>query len=322
MRLYTPTELRNYLTAEMPLIIQSKSVDLQHLSPYTKTLARVMGKNKDWPKPLVLTAYSGCELVLTGNMIKLLIENGYKVYNVRGVLFYRGYKLYEKFVFGETQNRRISDAMGDTVGASLSKLTVNSCYGSTIKSPLKNHSVTVVKNTAELQIKNQNNPYVAHCEQLLKEYCELSKRKCRINYKELLLVGTFILSRSKQRLLEGYLLLKRWIPFSKFCLLYVDTDSMFLGLAEKPDPSIWRMLDELCVNPEDPSWKEEKKKWFVNDSSKKMLDLTRRTPGLLHLENIATEEEGRFVGLNNKVYFMNADEELKMGIRGLQLKNK
>ena len=72
---------------------------------------------------------------------------------------------------------------------------------------------------------------------------EIELAKAQIEHKEPIIVGFFILQYAKLRMLELYYnLFTRFCDANKFEMLEMDTDSLFLALAEK-------QLED-CLRPE------------------------------------------------------------------------
>ena len=112
------------------------------------------------------------------------------------------------------------------------KLPANRSYGYQIKD-WSRHTVTKYLNEEETHAA-LNSKLFERLDRMNNSWYEIELGKAQIEHKEPIIVGFFILQYAKLRMLELYYdFITRFCDVNKFEVLEMDTDSLYLALAEK-----------------------------------------------------------------------------------------
>ena len=107
-----------------PPIIQKKTLNEEHLSPFMKQRYRQEGKS---PSETVIQTYNGQGILLMTNYAKLLLDRGIKITNVTRVVQYQPGNALSPFVATVKRMRIEATLEGDDLKATTAKLVGNSC---------------------------------------------------------------------------------------------------------------------------------------------------------------------------------------------------
>ena len=151
-------------------------------------------------------------------------------------------KCFNSFVEAAVDARRKSDQnFNSSVVAETMKLLANSSHGYQIMDQSR-HTVTRYLSDEKTHAAN-NKKLFKRLDHMNNSLYEVEIAKAEVEHKEPIIVGFFILQYAKLRMLELYYnLFTKFCDVTKFEELEMDTDSLYLALAEKE-------LED-CIGPE------------------------------------------------------------------------
>ena len=142
-------------------------------------------------------------------------------------------KCFNRFVQSAVDARRQSDENSNSsVVAETMKLLANSSYGYQIMDRSRHSVTTYLSDDSTHAAKNSK--LFKKPDHVKNSFYELELAKAQIEHKEPIIVGFFILQYAKLRMLELYYnFFTRFCDVNKFEEVEIDTDSLYLALAEK-----------------------------------------------------------------------------------------
>lgn len=174
----------------------------------------------------------------------------------------------------------------------------------------------------------------SHMTELSDDHLEVERQKSRIRLDCPITVGMFVLDYAKLKMLSFYYdFLLKYIDFSKFCVVQMDTDSLYMGLATSnlltsvseckraqfiQEYEKW-MAREYC-----DSHKSEfflagftGSTWVPNHCCYQAAKFASRTPGLFHIEYHGDS----IVALASKCYYCSGGSAPKISSKGISKKH-
>ena len=317
--IHIPERLRNEF-ANFPPIFKNVEVSRDDIGDEMKQHA-IQNKLLTKPRKMLISSFfqvNGCFIT---PLIQFLAKKGAYVTRVYRFIEYIPVKCFKGFVQTAVDARRAGDDNSDSVVmAETMKLLANSSYGYQIMNREK-HRSTHYANDSNVDAYINKKTFYSYST-VADDVYEVTNYKGKVDHKEPIAVGFFILQYAKLRMLELYYnFLVEYCDTSLFEEIEMDTDSLYLAMAR---PSI---VD--CIRP------NMLEKWnfhrardcrddFEADAVANFLPRTccdrhkkydKRTQGLFKTEFKATE----MVALCSKTYCcMNADtSEVKFSSKGL-----
>ena len=166
-------------------------------------------------------------------LFNFYMELGLQCTKVYRFVQYLPRKCFSKFVQSVIDARREGDEnpLSGVVAETL-KLLGNSSYGYQIMDRSR-HTITKYLNDEKTH-KAINEPLFKRLNTVQKDLYEIELQKSTIEHKEPIIVGFFILQFAKLRMLELYYnIFDKFCDVNKFEELEMDTDSLYLALAEE-----------------------------------------------------------------------------------------
>ena len=196
------------------------------------------------PRKMLISSFSLQNGTLITPLLLIYLQLGLVVTKIHRFVEYTPKKCFNGFVQSAVDARRQGDENpNSSVVAETVKLLANSSYGYQIMNRSR-HTVTKYladeKTHAAIDIESKLFKKLDHVNNSL---YEVELAKAQIEHKEPIIVGFFILRYAKLRTLELYYnFSSRLCDVNKFEELEMDTDSLYLALAEKE-------LED-CIRPE------------------------------------------------------------------------
>lgn len=154
---------------------------------------------------------------------------------------------------------------------------------------------------------------------------EVAMEKARICFDLPVYVGVWVLNIAKLIMLRFvYDVLDLWLPREKYELLFMDTDSIYVALAENTfrEAILPEFLPEFLQQTEGSCHLEKIEAGefvFPRTCCQKHKLYDRRQPGLQNLEYVANSPSSSFIGLASKTYVCRSDvDSVKFTCKGLQ----
>ena len=285
-----PDHLKSFF-ADFPPIFKNTLVteaDIgEHMTEFLRT-------NKMSYKPrryLIGSMFAVKQLFITP-LIQWYLKMGLQVTKIYQVIEFTPKKCFQDFANNVSDDRRTGDSNPNMrIVAETSKLIGNSVYGYTIMNKNKHSSIQFCNEKRACELVN-NSRFIS-LEEFENETYEVQSKKKTIKYDLPVQIGFFVYSYAKLKMLSFYYeVLDRFFEHDDFCIVEMDTDSLYLALSAET-------LDELVKPHLREEWKLAKKKWFPRTDTPENEAYDLRTPGLFKIE---WSGDG-FVGLLAKTYF-------------------
>ncbi|XP_063692200.1 uncharacterized protein LOC134824307 isoform X1 [Bolinopsis microptera] len=286
--------------SEMTPIFKNVEVTVENIGSFMNSYLNESGKTFSPTKYLIGSMF-GQKILLITPLLLWYLEHGLEVTKIYQIIQFRPIKCFERFANQVSDDRRAGDAdSSKTMIAETSKLLGNSVYGHSIMDKARFTNVTFCDQ--EKASKMVNDPFFHSLDEFSDETFEVTRLKKSVKHDLPLQLGFFVYQQAKLKMLEFYFdVVDRFIERQNFCLLEMDTDSLYLALSVKT-------LDEVIKPDLWEEWLEAKKTWFPRTDTPENRAYDKRTPGLFKLE---WQGDG-FVGLNAKTYFCFDNTDQKM----------
>ena len=368
--MHVPENRKPYF-ADLPPFFKNVNVRREDLASFMETVCENRGELKR-PRKQLISSYFCEKTLLHTEMIQWLLEKGCECTEIFRVIEYTPVKCFGDKVLQSAQLRREADhdpskkPFGDAI-----KLCITSVYGKTAENKLKQTRTKIVpqekihramasnrfKNMTPIPSgrcqfqSNHNNPREAFRDLVdevegaeeFDEIDEVEDQLYEVDYSPLKVVhdrpvqiAVAVYQYAKLRILSfAYDFLHRYCDSKKFMFLYMDTDSLCLGIEGNSleDILLPSMRDEYFENvhlwlpAESCSLCREryikaKKNGLKWDQEKCCADFERddqRTPNLFKIESEATE--GIFLTSKTYALFNAETDTTKYSSKGLQKAN-
>ena len=210
------------------------------------------------PQRMLISSFNLENGTIITPLLNFYISLGLKCTRIYRFVQYTPRKCFNTFVQSVVDARRGGDENPDSsVVAETMKLLGNSSYGYQIMDRSK-HTETKYLNDEKTH-KAINGKKFKRLNNVSKELFEVELAKSKIEHREPIIVGFFILQYAKLRMLELYYnFFDRFCDVDKFEELEMDTDSLYLALAHE------NLYD--CIRPAKKQEWEALRKQDCNDS--------------------------------------------------------
>ena len=288
-----PEEMRDFF-ANFPPIFKNTLVSRDDIGPLMKDYAE---KEKLMPQPrkMLISSFTLENGTLITPILLFYLKLGLKCTKIYRFVQYTPRKCFNTFVQSAVNARREGDENpNSSVVAETMKLLANSSYGYQIMDRSR-HTVTKYLNDEKTH-SAINDKMFKRLSHVTDQLYEVEMVKSKIEHREPIIVGFFILQYAKLRMLELYYnFFKQYCDSDKFEELEMDTDSLYLALSEKeledciiPEKkSAWDLLrskdcnDSFAANATD--------NFFPRTCCAKHKKHDKREPGLFKEEFRCTE---------------------------------
>ena len=246
-----PPELREQF-ANFPPIFKNINVGRDDIGSLMKNYAEQEGLLSQ-PRRMLISSYSLENGTLITPLLLFYLSLGLVCKKIYRFVQYTPKKCFNKFVQSAVDARREGDENpNSSVVAETMKLLANSSYGYQIMDRSRH---TVTKYLCDEKVHAAiNNKMFKRLNIIDEKLYEVELVKSEIEHREPIIVGFFILQYAKLRMLELYYnFFVKYCDINKFEELEMDTDSLYLALAEK------ELYD--CIRP------DKKREWIDLRSS-------------------------------------------------------
>ena len=246
-----PPELREQF-ANFPPIFKNINVGRDDIRSLMKNYAEQEGLLSQ-PRRMLISSYSFENGTLITPLLLFYLSLGLVCKKIYRFVQYTPKKCFNKFVQSAVDARREGDENpNSSVVAETMKLLANSSYGYQIMDRSRH---TVTKYLCEEKVHAAiNNKMFKRLNIIDEKLYEVELVKSEIEHREPIIVGFFILQYAKLRMLELYYnFFVKYCDINKFEELEMDTDSLYLALAEE------ELYD--CIRP------DKKREWIDFRSS-------------------------------------------------------
>ena len=227
--------------ANFPPIIKNTLVSNNNIGDLMKTYAEEGGIMSQ-PRKMLISSFTLQNGTLITPLLLFYLQLGLVVTNIHRFVEYTPKKCSNSFVQSAVDARRKGDENSrSSVVAETMKLLANSPYGYQVKDR-RRHTVTKYLSDDKTHAAI-NSKLFKRLDQMNNSLYEVELAKAEIEHKEPIIVAFFILQYTKLRMLELYYnFFTGFCDVNKFEQLEMDTDSLYLALAEKE-------LED-CIRPE------------------------------------------------------------------------
>ena len=205
------------------------------------------------PQRMLISSFKLENGTVITRLFNFYLELGLQCTKNYRFVYYSSRKCFNIFVQSVVDARREGDENPlSGVVAETMKLLGNSSYGYQIMDRSSRHTITKYLNDEKTH-KAINEPLFKRINTVEKDLYEVELLKSTIEHREPIIVGFFILQYAKLRMMEHYYnFFDKFCDVNKFEELEMDTDSLFLALAEeslydciKPDKrAAWEKMRE------------------------------------------------------------------------------
>ena len=227
--------------ANFPPILRNTLVSKNDIGNLIKMIAeeeRIMSQ----PRKMLISSFTLQNRTLNTHLILFYLQLLLVVTKIHRFVEYFPKKCFNSFVQAAVDASRKGDENpNSSVAAETMKLLANKSYGYQIMDRSRN---TVTKYLSDRETHAANNSKLfRRLDHVNNSLYDVELVKAQIEHKEPIIVGFFILQYTKLRMLELYYnFFTRFCDVNKFQELEMDTDSLYLALAEKE-------LED-CIRPE------------------------------------------------------------------------
>ena len=206
------------------------------------------------PRKMLISSFTLQNGTLITPLLLFYLQLGFVCSKIHRFVEYTPKKCFNSFVHSAVDARKQNDEnLNSSVVAETMKLLANSSYGYQIMNRSR-HTVTKYL-TDEKTHAAKKSKLFKKLDNVSKSLYEVELAKTQIEHKEPIIVGFFILQYAKPRILELYYnLFTRFCDVNNFEESEIDTDSLYLALAEKEL--------EGCIRPE---MRAERQRLWSND---------------------------------------------------------
>ena len=253
--LVVPDELKSKY-ANFPPIFKNTEVGRNDIGDYMKNYA-IENEMLKHPQRMLISSFKLENGTVITPLFNFYMELGLQCTKIYRFVQYSPRKLFNNFVQSVVDARREGDEnpLSGVVAETMTVL-VNCSYGYQIMDRSR-HTITKYLNDEKTH-KAINEPLFKRLNTVEKDLYEVELLKSTIEHREPIIVGFFILQYAKLRMLElHYNFFGKFCNVNKFEELEMDTDSLYLALAEenlydciKPDKrAAWeKMRENDCID--------------------------------------------------------------------------
>ena len=317
--LIVPDELKSKF-ANFPPIFKNTEVGRNDIGDYMKNYAIENEMLKD-PQRMLISSFKQENGTVITPLFNFYMELGLQCTKIYRFVQYSPRKCFNNFVQSVVDARREGDENPlSGVVAETMKLLGNSSYGYQIMDRSR-HTITKYLNDEKTH-KAINEPLFKRLNTVEKDLYEVELLKSTIEHREPIIVGFFILQYAKLRMLELYYnFFDKFCDVNKFEELEMDTDSLYLALAEEnlydciqPDKRVaWEKMRESDCR--DSFKADAKSNFFPRTCYSIHKKHDKREPGLFKEEFRCTE----MLCLCSKTYccYDNKSDKFEFSSKGL-----
>lgn len=222
---------------DYPCFPENKVVTNDMLSPLMKKEREFLETNMNIKCPeeskLIPNLHPKTDYVVHINALKLYLEQGWEVVNIKRVLKFRQCAWMKPYIDLCMEERKKATDSGDDFGKQFFKDMANIVYGKTMENVRNRINMELVVDENRLQ-KLVNKPTIKHCEKINHEglhTIQLSRLKLTLN--KPIYVGVAVLNLSKYLMYDFFYNTLR-VLYPTCRMIYTDTDSL-LVLIETED---------------------------------------------------------------------------------------
>ena len=229
--LVVPDELKAKFS-NFPPIFKNTEIGSNDIGEYMKKYA-IENDLLKHPQRMLISGFKQENCSIITPLFNFYMELGLQCTKVYRFVRYLPRKCFNKFVQSVVDARREGDENPlSGVVAETMKLLGNSSYGYQIMDRSR-HTITKYLNDEKTH-KAINEPLFKRLNTVQKDLYEIELLKSTIEHKEPIIVGFFILQYAKLRMLEfTTIFFDKFCDVNKFEELEMDTDSLYLALAEE-----------------------------------------------------------------------------------------
>ena len=317
--LVVPDELKSKF-ANFPPIFKNTEVGRNDIVDYMKNYA-IENEMLKHPQRMLISSFKLENGTVITPLFNFYLELGLQCTKIYRFVEYSPRKCFNSFVQSVVDARREGDENPlSGVVAETMKLLGNSSYGYQIMDRSR-HTIKKYLNDEKTH-KAINEPLFKRLNTVEKDLYEVELLKSTIEHREPIIVGFFILQYAKLRMLELYYnFFDKFCDVNKFEELEMDTDSLYLALAEEnlydciqPDKrAAWEKMRESDCRD---SFKADAKSNFFPRTCRSIHKKhDKREPGLFKEEFRCTE----MLCLCSKTYccYDNKSDKFKFSSKGL-----
>ena len=317
--LVVPDELKSKF-ANFPPIFKNTEVGRNDIGDYMKNYA-IENEMLKHPQRMLISSFKLENGTVITPLFNFYLELGLQCTKIYRFVEYSPRKCFNNFVQSVVDARREGDENPlSGVVAETMKLLGNSSYGYQIMDRSR-HTITKYLNDEKTH-KAINEPLFKRLNTVEKDLYEVELLKSTIEHREPIIVGFFILQYAKLRMLELYYnFFDKFCDVNKFEELEMDTDSLYLALAEEnlydciqPDKrAAWEKMRESDCR--DSFKADAKSNFFPRTCCSIHKKHDKREPGLFKEEFRCTE----ILCLCSKTYccYDNKSDKFKFSSKGL-----
>ena len=317
--LVVPDELKPKF-ANFPPIFKNTEVGRDDIGEYMKNYA-IENEMLKHPQRMLISSFKLENGTVITPLFNFYLELGLQCTKIYRFVEYSPRKCFNNFVQSVVDARREGDENPlSGVVAETMKLLGNSSYGYQIMDRSR-HTITKYLNDEKTH-KAINEPLFKRLNTVEKDLYEVELLKSTIEHREPIIVGFFILQYAKLRMLELYYnFFDKFCDVNKFEELEMDTDSLYLALAEEnlydciqPDKrAAWEKMRESDCR--DSFKADAKSNFFPRTCCSIHEKHDKREPGLFKEEFRCTE----MLCLCSKTYccYDNKSDKFKFSSKGL-----
>ena len=249
--LSVPDELKPKFSNFLP-IFKNIDVSRNDIGEYMKTYAEENDLLKQSQRMLI-SSFKLTNGTLITPFFNFYLDLGLQCTKIHRFVQYTPHKVFNSFIQSVVDARRAGDENPlSGVVAETMKLLGNSSYGYQIMDRSK-HTMTKYLGDEKTH-KAINNQFFKRLNIVAKDLYEVELLKSTIEHREPIIVGFFILQYAKLRMLELYYnFFDEFCDVNKFEELEMDTDSLYLALAEED-------LDDCILPSKRAEWTERRSK--------------------------------------------------------------
>ena len=229
--LVVPDELKSKF-ANFPPIFKNTEVERNDIGDYMKNYG-IDNEMLKHPQRMLISSFKLENGTVITPLFNFYMELGLQLIKIYSFVQYSPRKCFNKFVQSVVDARREGDKNPlSGVVAETMKLLGNSSFGYQITDRSR-HTITKYLNDEKTH-KAINEPLFKRLSTVEKDLNEVELLKSTIEHREPIIAGFFILQYAKLRMLElHYNIFDTFCDVNKFEELEMDTDSLYLALAEE-----------------------------------------------------------------------------------------
>ena len=226
-----PSQVPDDRYEKFPPLYITENVKYGDWGPYTQHFYKKQTHHKD--RKLLIQCGHTKNVLLATPLLQYYLKHKFEVSNVHYAIEYCRGKPYSNLIDICIALRRLGDKLKNEVFIHVAKLASNSIYGSLQITKTKHTEVFFTK--SRITVKNEiNSPSFRKLETINEGFYEITRAKKSHYLDTLPHHANFVLSYSKLLMLKFvYDFVYEFLKPNHFTFLQTDTDSLYLGMAEK-----------------------------------------------------------------------------------------